>query len=318
MIRWALVRPGDYLARVEGVGFVQSGGLAWQAEQLGRPAWFIMLRQVRDGFLSIIAYPASSFYEAVIPMLSIVVGTLFVLGLAFAIWRFRDRRHMLLVLEVVGALAVLAFGQNATIASYRVTGVMPIFVLLAAIALVLLIEGAMRSLGYPRQIPLAATAAIVALLAAYDLSYYFLEHLPACRYTDPVTSVVSIGTEYMGELPEETTILALTKPHLELLSYPSSTYLAEREIVELGVPDPHKPEPGRPGSEEYVFVVPPGVGDLGALAAASPPTVVIAVPDRQGELTSLMQEYPDGQRTTLRWCGEPAFEVLKLSEDATK
>lgn len=323
MIRWAIDRPGDYMARVEGVGYVQSGGLATAVELTGDSGWLVMARQVRDAFLSIVVYPANAFYEARIPLLNLGLAALFVLGLGYAVWRVRDRRNLLLVLEVVAALAVLALGQNATIAVYRVAGVMPVFILLAAMALQLLAEGALAGLGYRRWLPGVVMASVVAVLVTYDVSYYFGEHLPNCRYTDDRSAAVSVAAGYIGRLPPDTTVLALTRPYMLIGAYPSLEYLSRRQEHNLEPPNPDVPAPGEPGSAAHVYSVPDGTGDLASLVrrasqaaqsrGAGGGLVVIAVPERAGELDRLQSVLPGGERLKLEWCGGVGMEAYRLT-----
>ncbi len=312
MIRWAAVRTDDYLARVNDVGFVQSGGLLWRVEETGKAPWQVMLDQLRDSILSIIAYPASSFYEAHIPMLNLVVGALFVLGFGFALWRIRDRRMGIMVVAVVGGLSVLVLGQNATIAAYRITVVMPVFVLLASVALTLLVRGAVRGLGLRPEVPMVALAVVVAALATHDVRYYFLRHLPECRYTDRTSSIVSVGSEYIGRMPDDTVALVLTEPSFYLGSYPSAPYLTGRELVDMDEPRPDAPPPGQPGSQRFVYSVPENHPPLELMVGQSSGTVVLAVPERADDLQALRAEIPTGERKQLEWCGEVAFEVYEL------
>jgi hypothetical protein len=279
-------------------------------ENTDRSAWQVMGGQVRDAYLSIVSYPASAFYEASVPMLNMAVAALFVLGLAYSLWRLRDRRHLLLVLEVAGGLAVLALGQNATIAVYRVAGVMPVFILLATVALWLLVEGAFQGLGTPKRAPVVVVAGLVAALVTYDLSYYFGEHLPKCRYTDERSAMASVVGEYIGNLPEDATVFALTPPHLNLGVYPSVPYLTGRQTVQFEPAKPGARQPGDAESSAYVFEVPAEAPALSELVRGSGPAVVLASPEREGELAAIRRQLPGGESLTLEWCGNVAAKVF--------
>lgn len=315
MARWALVRPGDYMSRVQAMGFAQTGGLSWQAELSGHPEWLVWLGQLRDAFLAVLAHPARFFYESTIPMLNAGYGMLFVLGLGFAVWRVRDRRLMPLVVAALVAIVVLALGQNTAAAAYRVVGALPVFVLLAALALVLLARGAVAGFGWSRRIPELVVASAVAVLVVLDLKYYFVQHLPQCRYTDPASGKASLAGEYLGSHSRETRVFALTSPELLLQSYPSVEYLSDREVVDVSlftptgdaVGDGHESE-GRPA----IYSVPRGFGDLTPLMRGGP-TVAIATQERQGELQELKERISHGELTSLRLCGEASLEALLVS-----
>ena len=92
----------------------------------------------------------------------------------------------------------MTFGNLVNTVAYRITAVMPFFAILAADALMRLLELGLDGLGLRRRAPAVAAAAVVAALGVYNLNYYFLNHIPSCRYLghDGPTSAVSMGMQY--------------------------------------------------------------------------------------------------------------------------
>ncbi len=315
MIRWAFDEPGEYLARLNSRGFVQAGGLDWFVAATGRPAWQVMALQVRDAFLTVVKYRAALFYDAKIPMLSFFMAALFVVGFAYTLWRWHDRRFLVLSLSVIGALLLLTLGQDVEGAAYRIMGAMPAIMLLVAVTLWMLIEGAVRGLGVSRRVPLGLATGVVVFLSAYDLGYYFTVHMADCSYTDAKTVAASVASVHVGEQVAGTTVFALTVPHLTLDSYPSTQYLSQRQVVAFPVENPAAPRPDGPDSAKYIFAVAEGYGELAALVRRTEPAVVLAVPERADELDAIEDALPGGEWTSLDFCGDPVIEVYRTASD---
>ncbi|NOZ51164.1 MAG: hypothetical protein GXP37_14140 [Chloroflexi bacterium] len=122
------------------------------------------------------------------PMLDPITGAFFLLGLAWALWRWRDHRHALLLLWVpVVLLGGILSRLNEAPQGYRVLAVVPAIALLAGEALDLSLRGMLAPFAGRRWMPvLAGLVAVVGLSAAgwlnYDL-YFHQQMQDAAVYT---------------------------------------------------------------------------------------------------------------------------------------
>lgn len=158
MIRWALVRPNDYLSRLSAQGILQTGKWTEVAERVGDAPLAIAWSQARDAVFALVAAPAHEFYFSPYPMLDVVWAGLFGLGFAACVVRPTDRGRLWLVLQVVLAWLTLALGAHASTASYRISGALPAMAVLAALALFALTDALWSAEDEASRDPAAATA----------------------------------------------------------------------------------------------------------------------------------------------------------------
>jgi len=314
IVVWALRRPGDYLARISSVGFVQTGALALEQETTGAGALRVAVDQVATAVLVPIALPARLFYDARIPMLDILWASLLVLGLALAIARWRDWRYLLLLLFVLGGVAVLALGNLIDGSAYRITVVMPAYAILAAQALVLLVERGAEGLALrPRVIPFAIGAAL-AVIGVRDVGYYFFDHVPSCRYMerDAPTAAVSMATRYISEEAPDARIYALTEPEFYVGGFPNAKFYTIRDTRHID--DSDTPGPTEEGGEKYIHSVGPEfeLEDLLAGVGSDDEVVFIASPGRRDQLREVARKLPGGERVPFFRCGVEIVEIYHI------
>jgi len=317
IIRWAVDRWGDYGSRFRSEGFVQSGALAARAAEAQTWALVVMLEQVRDAFLAFVQLPAQAFYGARLPMIDGVWAALLVLGLGYALWRWRDGPVLMLLWSFAGGLAILALGLNTRISVYRSTVVLPALALLAALALVLLAERGLRGQGAAARWPALAISSAVAFIMAYNAGYYFLRYLPSCSFMDHNTAAASIAARYVSaHSGPGTQVFALDVPEVSLAVYPSVEYLTGRKVHNLATPNAAIPAPGAGGSEAFIYSIGPAAADVADLVGAFPRAIVLAAPSRAAELAAVAAAVPGGKRSSLRRCETLMLEVYDLADTA--
>jgi hypothetical protein len=313
IIRWAIDRAPDYFDRVDKAGFMQSGEMATRIAQTGRPAGLVLLVQMHDAVRAVIAVPPTSFYGARIPMLDAIWAALLALAVGYALWRIRDWRFLLLVLDLAGGLAVLTLGGLVLLAGYRVLGLLPSIAVLVAFALVMLVERALRGLLVPARLGDAVIAGVVAVVAVYNVNYYFREFVPNCAYMDPRTAAGSIAGRYLAdEARAGETVLLLNAPGLDIAGHTATQFFTRRQPLQLPTTAPEVPGPGAPGAERFVYTVGPDYGDLTALVRPAASLIVMAGPEQTGQIDAVAAARPGGIRTTLSRCGKPVFLVYKV------
>lgn len=201
MLPFILRDPQGFNHRLNQVSIFQSGYLWRAAAYRGVTTWQILGEQFRDAWLNFNYYDVGSFYEASVPMLGLLTGALFVMGFAYTIAHWRDKRFLLLHLWFWIPLLV---GQVMMIyprgAAYRTLSLLPPVCIMAGIALVKLAD-----LVVPRLARREAwiTAAIVAALVwegGWNTHYYFGVWAPRSRFSDFSTEAASLMADYMHEL----------------------------------------------------------------------------------------------------------------------
>lgn len=311
MIRYAVDRPESYLQRITVMGVVSSGDLANRMVGGGKAAWQVIAEQARDAVLAILANPVVAFYYGRLPVLDLAWGALLVLGLAFAVSRMREPRFAVLVFSVLGAVALLTLSTFAAIAANRVTGVMPVLAILAAFSLTALVDRGLVGLDPPPRLSGLLVTGVLASIAVFNLSYYFLEYQQACAYTDPILRAANLAAETIGAEPPGTEAFLLAGPGAVLRAYGSPFYLTQRQERDLAALPPDTPRPGQPGSTAFVYSVGAASQELAGIVRAARSAIVLAPAERAPELDALAEAVPGGERAKLWRCGEAIFEVYR-------
>jgi 4-amino-4-deoxy-L-arabinose transferase-like glycosyltransferase len=312
MMYWALFRTGDYFARINSVGLLQTSSLAERAASAGVTPWQIVLNQWRDAWMAVVAYPAAMFYDAHIAMLDSLWAAFLVLGFIVALWRWRDWRMLLPVLQLVGGLALLAFALVPGVAVYRASGILAACAILAGVAVVVLVQAGFDGLQLGQRTPWVVGLILVVMIAGYNLNYYFREHLPNCRYMDQATGNASVVADFIRRRTGTDTVFAQTEADYRLDSYPSVLFLTRRQPVALASMPPDTPAPGATGSAERIYLISRDAPDLlGAIGPVRPAWVVVG-PTSVAALDGLERVVPGGERVALERCGQSVAEAYRL------
>ncbi len=323
MIRWALVRPEDYLSRLAAQGIVQTGKVAEVAERVGSAPLAIAWSQARDAWFAIAAAPAHEFYFSPYPMLDVVWTSLLGLGLAACVARPCDRGRLWLVLQIGLAWLTLALGAHASTASYRITGALPAMAVVAALALFALTD-ALSALGEstvadvgaaPAGVPTpsspdghraavapppaprpsladrATPAGLVVGIVAFQLWAYWGAFAPGCRFFDRGTAQASLLGEDVRAAGDGRAVFVLGRPWFDPGVYDSVRYLTDRryELYDAVAPAGTRADADPALRTARIFDV-PEAADLDALEArirAAAPAMLVAVPERRSELDHL-------------------------------
>lgn len=311
MIRWALVRPGDYLSRLGAEGLVQSGAAANRLAQMSPLA--LTAHQVLDAALAFGSAPATAFYFSRFAALDVVTTALLALGVVIALRRPAEPRLAYLGLHLVGGIATLALARNASVSLYRVSGILPAALVLAALALWTLLD----ALFGRRPAAARRTAGLlVAGVCAFHLGVYWRGFAPGCDYWDPLTAMASrVGSITAQDAPAGA-VFVLGRPDLRIGDFESAQYLADREVWRLAGPGDGGsvtelplgaiiPKPDDHTAGMVLFDVPVGMdaADLAALVrTARHPTLVFAAPSREPALAALLAAAPGARRQDIVRC----------------
>ncbi len=270
-----------YMARLNADGTFQSGWLANQMAATGQSAVQVLADRVAHAFLSLIYYPADEFYGSRLPVLSDLTAIFFMLGAAYAIWRTRDRHHLLLNGYFwSGTLAIGIFSIPPGADSYRMLMVLPAAILLAALGIDLMLTVLALAVPERRMARLSVMVSLLIVAATLNLQSYFLDFAGQCRYGGGFgTRFASYLGNYQRTLKRETTLILLSNPDLRYGTHRSVDFLGGNiPIVNLDEPLSTQ----RPEAE----------------------TVVVAIPDRITELREWTRDHPGGNLHYEYDCGK--------------
>lgn len=338
MIRWALMRPNDYLSRLSAQGILQTGKWTEVAERVGDAPLAIAWSQARDAVFALVAAPAHEFYFSPYPMLDVVWAGLFGLGFAACVVRPADRGRLWLVLQVVLAWLTLALGAHASTASYRISGALPAMAVLAALALFAVTDALWSAEDEASRDPAAAPApasasvapsmmarrahwttpaGLVAGIVCFQLWAYWGVFAPGCKFFDAGTAAASqLGTTVQRN-GDGRAVFVLGRPWFDTGVYESVRYLSDRTVEPYDAAAPeHTRADADPGLRlARIFDVPQGA-DLDALVvriADTAPAMIFAAPQRRSELDFLAKRLGDQPVRDLARCPAPEGTLLGMT-----
>jgi hypothetical protein len=293
LLRFFLLHPADFMARVRIVGIIQSGWL--QSEQIvtGKTALGLLWDQLRKSLLAFnYTVDPTSWYAAPIPYLDFVSAVLFVLGLVVLLRHWRCMGH--LVVHVWFWLCLFVGGmlvENPP-SSPRFVIFMPAVCLIAGMGLVALLDTAGKLLPVPRPWLNRALVAVLAIAALLNVQFYFLQYTPSGAFGGLNTEVGTRVGDYLQAEEPGSQVYFFGPPRM-WVNYATSPFLAPG----MALADVEQPLPGPP-------VPPLGAGD----------TLFIALPERAGELYWVEQAYPQGRYSEYRGHeGTVLFAVYRVS-----
>jgi hypothetical protein len=269
---YIMQNPNQFLNRLSADGTFQSGWLVRSMAETGESAFQILGERVIHAFLSLIYYPAYDFYGSPIPVLSLMAGMLFLIGLGVAIWRTRSPGFMLLNGYFwVLTMAVGIFALPPSADSYRMLMVLPAAMLMAATGFDYALD--ILGMGWPAQkIRYVFVSAITIFsLMIFNTWTYYGDFAGRCLYADnPAGRFASYLGSYLATVKSEANIYLLSNDTFTYGTHPSAAFLGQmREVINY-------PQP---------------VDTLDAVSGE----VIIANPDRIDELRAWARIHPGGE-----------------------
>ncbi len=231
--------PNDFLDRMAQNGTFQSGWLVQTMQLTGQSSIEILFGRFMHAFLSLIYYPAVDFYGSPAPMMSMISSTMFLFGLAIALWRIRNPAYLLLngyFWAATFSVGIFAIPPSAD--SYRMLMALPPALLMAALGLDRILE--MLKL-YPKNSRTAyifSVSAILASLLAFNIWTYYGDFAGRCRFGgDLAGRFASYLGGYVKTIDNELPVYLLSNSSYFYGSHGSTDYLSERRMI-TNFPDP--------------------------------------------------------------------------------
>jgi len=269
---YMLLHPDELFNRINENGTVNSGWLANEILLTGKSTVQILMERVGHAFLTLIYYPAIDFYGSPTPVLNLISGSLFILGLGYILVKTRSLKFLLLngyFWGITVAIGVFAIPPSAD--SYRMLIALPGVFVITAIGL----DQVLNKLGLAwhhrpyRYLTFVST--ILASLLIFNVWTYYFDFLGRCRFGgDTQTRFASYLGNYVRSVQSEADIYLLSDDVFRYGTHGSTDFLTqERAIINL-------PEP----INSQTFVA----GET-----------IIATPDRIDELRMWARENPGGE-----------------------
>lgn len=282
LLGWYSVHPSALTERYNAVSVFASGWLAREIEITGKTALQLMLQQAWKSLTAFHLTPDPTFwYRPQRPLVDFVTGALLLLGLLEALIHLRWPSRALTLIWY-GSTVVMAWVMTENPpSSQRGLLLAPVVVILVAGGFSLL----RRVFTFDRRVWRWTVAALLVVMAAANLTFYFVGYTPQRIYGNPTAEMA-------------TTFARHTLAHPEPVCRSRSADVCPGTIYFLGPPRLYWSFGtlafmlhGFPGQD-----VTPEVG----IPEVTGPARFAVVPERLGQLDTLRQRYPGGVTTYLR------------------
>jgi hypothetical protein len=306
--------PTLYMERANVLGIFQNGWLAQEALRSGLDQSAIVAQQLWRAMLGFNAtLDNSTAYGPPAPLLGWVTGVLWVLGFLLALSRGRQLRYAVLLIWVVVTVVFAGVLLENPPSSHRLLIALPALFLLAALALVemgrmigtLLFQPVATAVTTAEPSPnlvmrqlLRPLVAVAVGLALLDVAFYFGSYQAEHRFGDRNTEVAARMADYLNDLDDEAAnewTAYFYGPPAMYISFPTLSFLASQfqagntlfDIEQPGAPIP---------------------------VASTARQVYLFLPERQGELAVVQQQFPNGRLQTFSgYYSDPLFLAYEVT-----
>ncbi len=289
MLQYAVRFPNDYNARLNQVGWVQSGIFASEVAQKG--LWKTLWDQGSHAFLAFNLYvDRTPWYGSPKPLMDGIWGTLFLLGLLYATLRLlppkADRRLFPLVVWWWGGMLLGGVLTESPPSTQRLIVLAPPACFFVALVLLRVAQYLQEALdeAEPRALATVLTGAVL-LLSGLSVHWYFWEFTPLrcnvvgrCYGSLNGEIATALGKYLAREMATDQQVVMLGPPQL-YIGFGSIPYLEPRAAQGIDVYEPLR--------------APPSPASLGLEAGKRP--LFVALPSRTNEIALAEQGFPGGR-----------------------
>jgi hypothetical protein len=274
MLGYALSHPNEWNARINQVGIIQSGWLAREPGLTGKSTLQILAEQFfRSAGAFHVFADRTAWYGSDQPLLGSLAGIFAVLGMAWALAHWRDRRYFLVLIWFWSVIITGGMLTESPPSSQRLVIAIPALALIVAFGLEQSVRLACRLLDFDRIWENAALGLLIVLLAVSSVHYYFVQFTPTRRYGSENGETATMIGRSLQDLDGEYRAYLIGAPRI-YWAFGTMAFLAPE------VPGQDVVEP---------LDAPPDFVEEGRGA------VFIFLPERVGELDWVRQAFPDGR-----------------------
>ena len=264
-------KPDEFQAPMNRVTILGSSPEAVAARG-GRPTIDVVLDSAINGLLGFTHEPLRLLYDPGSPLLLAGAALLFLLGILWALLNF-DLRYLLLFLPLLAVVVSNAISQNSP-ASQRYVLAMPLVALFVALPLGQAVIWLRRQYPRTRTAVVVAAFALLALVAAVDVNYYFNRVYSGGYVLGGLNTQVATQIAYFlrDKEPADQDVFFFGFPRMGYFSLSTIPFLAPEKQAQ--------------------DVIEPLTGP--AALPLRGPTLFIFLPERLHELEFVRQQVPDG------------------------
>ena len=286
VLSYAWSHPNEWNARINQVGIIQSGWLAREPGLTGKSTAQILAEQFLRSAGAFHVFPDRTvWYGADRPLLDTLAGIFAVLGMAWAVARWRDRRNFLVLLWFWAVIITGGMLTESPPSSQRLVIAIPAVALLVAIGLEQTATLAGQLLGTkPNRWENLALGLLVLILAVGSVRFYFFEFTPSRRYGSENGETATMIGHYLHDLDGDYQAYFFGAPRI-YWNFGTMTFLA----------------PDVPGQDVLEPLDAPP--DFAAKGSEDRRAVFLFLPERSGELAWVRQVLPDGRLREFRDAG---------------
>jgi len=274
--------PDRMTSRLQQVSIFASGWLEREQVITGRSAASLLLEQFWKS-LSAFNYTLDPtfWYRPSIPLLDFVSGLFFVLGLVWAMVKYRwPANGLLLVWFWLALILGWVLTENPP-SSMRMTGIAPVLSIFVALGLGWLARIAHHVLRFTFHVSRftpdtsrLALHVLLVLIAILNLYYYFAIYTPTRVYGNPTAEVATELARYLA-LQDDDYVVYFHAPPRMYWDFGALRFMA-RGVEGMDVAESTLPEPDPARGARFVFL-PHRLGELDAIRARYPGGVEQAV-----------------------------------------
>jgi 4-amino-4-deoxy-L-arabinose transferase-like glycosyltransferase len=280
ILSYAQAHPDDWNARINQVGIVQSGWLDREPEITGKSTTQILMEQFLHAAGAFHVFPdRTAWYGAERPLLGLLAGAFAVLGMAWAVAHWRDRRYFLILIWFWGVIVAGGMLTESPPSSQRLVIAIPAVALLVACGLQQTVHLARRLTGFSQTWENVTLGLLITILALSSVQYYFIEFTPSRRYGSENGETATMIGQYLRNLEERDQVYLFAAPRI-YWKFGTMAFLAP-EVSGQDVVEP--------------LFGPPELADGTAALSAGHNLAFVFLPERSADLIWVEQAFPDGQ-----------------------
>ncbi len=285
MLSFAASHPAEWNARINQVGILQSGWLEREPGLTGKTTATILAEQFLRAAGAFHVFPDRTvWYGADRPLLGFLPGILLLLGMAWAVAHWRQPRYFLVLAWFWSVVITGGMLTESPPSSQRLVMAIPAVAVLVAVGLEQTVRLARRVLVFNRRWADAILALMTVVLMVGSLRFYFVEYAPERRYGSSNGETATMIGHYLQAVDGDYQVYLLGAPDI-YWSFGTMSFLAPRLSGRDIVEPLAGPPAGMEESRNALFILlPPRVGELSYLQAASPSGTVDEYHDEQGRL----------------------------------
>ncbi len=279
ILRYALAQPDEWNARINQVGIVQSGWLAREHDLTGKSTATILVEQFFQAAGAFHAFPDRTvWYGLRGPLLGAAAGAFLLLGMAWAVARWRDRGSFLALAWFWVVIISGGMLTESPPSSQRLVLAIPPVALLVALGAERTVTLSGRALGASGRAQRLALALVVLALCGFSLQTYFWRYTPQRLYGGENGRVATRLAYLLREQAPGSQVYFLGPPRI-YYEFGAIRFLAPN------VPGQNAVEPLQ-GPPDFVDV--------------SRPAVFIFLPERASERAWVEDAFPGGRAQEYR------------------